>query len=240
MKNNKFKIQEKQYEFPYHYLVSFENYSTSKSLSWGCEYYSYMKETLNEISKIKFSSLLDVGCGEGRLLNLLSKKFPNRNFKGIDLSEPSILLAKGLNYGKPNLLFELEDVNKVTETFDVVVLNEVLEHIPDDSYSSFCDSIKKIIKKNGYLVITVPTKITPVQDKHFRHYDINMIEEKFSDFSKLKQKYIFKNSYLGKIIKGISHRSLIPKSFEKILVERLLLKANKNSGKHLLVIFKKT
>jgi len=51
------------------------------------------------ISKYKPSTLLDVGCGDGRLLEFLSHK--NKELKqgyiGIDLCNEAILLAKVLN-----------------------------------------------------------------------------------------------------------------------------------------------
>ncbi len=237
--NEKFSIQEDQYEFPYHYLVEFEPYSTYKSLQWGCEYYSYINETINEISKINFSTLLDVGCGDGKLINELSKKFTNKKFKGIDLSEPSIYLAKGLNFNLKNSEFELKDIKNEKSKYDIVVLNEVLEHIPNNMYGKFCKNVEKRVQEKGFLIITVPTKKTPVQKKHYRHYNMEMIKKTFPELQVKQTKYLFKENIFSKIMKEVSHRRLIPKKLEKKIVGRFLKNANKNNGKHLLVVMKK-
>ena len=53
--NNKFNIQENEYVFPYHHLVhiSRNNFSSSKSLMWGLEYFSYVYFIKNYLSQKK-------------------------------------------------------------------------------------------------------------------------------------------------------------------------------------------
>lgn len=71
--------------------------------------------------------VLDVGCGSGRAMNLLAKKYPNSEFVGIDLSIEAINRAareareKGLN----NIKFIAKDLTRFdedanSEQFDLV------------------------------------------------------------------------------------------------------------------------
>lgn len=239
MVKDKFDIQEKQYEFPYHYLVNFKNYSNTKTLGWGGEYYSYMSETANEILKMKFENLIDVGCGDGKLLNILAEKIKNKEMVGIDLSEPSIYLAKGLNFQFKNIKFEIKDVGNIKKKYDIIVLNEVLEHISDEIYEEFCKKIQKIMHKNTKLIITVPTKVTPVQDKHYRHYDLNLIKKSFPQLEIKKVKYIFKKNIISTLLRSFSSRNLLPKKIELFIINKFLKKANYKNGKHLFVVLKK-
>src|SRR3954449_3553400 len=72
-------IQESEYEFPYHYIPTLVNgnFSQVRKLRWGYEYLSYLRFVLSTLEKLQFNSLLDVGCGEGRFLSEVAKRFPD-------------------------------------------------------------------------------------------------------------------------------------------------------------------
>jgi len=235
LNNEKFDIQDKEYVFPYHYLIDLKNYNNFKYLSWGLEYYSYMSFTVNYISQLNFSDLLDVGCGDGRLINELSQNFPERNFYGVDMSQSAIFLAKGLNYHYKNTSFVCQDFSQIQNQFDIVVLNEVLEHIPDDIYQQFCKNIITKMKKGGVLVITVPTKNYPLISKHFRHYNIGMIKNDFSDLSLEEIKYIFSYSSFSKYILAILSRIPYIKFIERLINKFFLQRSSEKKAKHLFV-----
>lgn len=74
--------------------------------------------------------VLDVGCGSGRALNLLARKFPNSRFVGYDFSEEAIARAKAEaeERGITSVRFEVRDVATLDEkerydfitTFDAI------------------------------------------------------------------------------------------------------------------------
>ena len=74
--------------------------------------------------------VLDVGCGSGKALNLMARKFPNSRFSGYDISEEGIARARAeaREHGATNVRFEVKDVAALDEeasydlitTFDVV------------------------------------------------------------------------------------------------------------------------
>ncbi len=74
--------------------------------------------------------VLDVGCGSGRALNLMARKFPNSRFIGYDFSEEAIARARAEaeEHGAANIRFEVKDVATLDEkarydlitTFDAV------------------------------------------------------------------------------------------------------------------------
>ena len=93
---------------------------------------------------------------------------------GIDLSEKAISFAKAFSNGYE---FYCKDIFDVKEKFNTVCLIEVIEHIPDGELSSFIDESFKKVDVGGYLIISVPTTVDPVQKKHFRHYDESLLNK---------------------------------------------------------------
>jgi 2-polyprenyl-3-methyl-5-hydroxy-6-metoxy-1,4-benzoquinol methylase len=82
-------------------------------------------------------SLLDVGCGEGVLVQRWAQQLPGRRVVGIDLEEPSIQ-AGWAQHGAPNLdyiVMRAENLPFAESEFDVACAIEVLEHVPDPAHT---------------------------------------------------------------------------------------------------------
>jgi len=45
-----------------------------------------LKNIAELVEKYKIKSLVDLGCGNGRIIGYLSKKYPDKNFKGIEIA----------------------------------------------------------------------------------------------------------------------------------------------------------
>lgn len=62
-------------------------------------------------------SVLDVGCGSGRAINLLAVNYPNSNFTGYDFSEEGVgrARAEAERLGLKNVRFEIKDAAAIGE-----------------------------------------------------------------------------------------------------------------------------
>ena len=101
--------------------------------------------------------ILDVGCGVGQNLGLLSKK---GNYYGIDISSKNIENNKKYF---PKYKFEVTDITKKTifkdGFFDQIFCYDVLEHV--DNLDNALNEIHRIINKTtGKLVVEVPSYFT--------------------------------------------------------------------------------
>jgi SAM-dependent methyltransferase len=69
-------------------------------------------------------TVLDIGCGRGRALNLMAETFPNSRFVGYDFLEDAVDFAStdSARLGLTNIEFQTQDVAKMTdvERFDLI------------------------------------------------------------------------------------------------------------------------
>ena len=129
---------------------------------------SYMTFISSLVERSRAVKILDVGCGDGRMLDFIRQRsMADYSYTGIDLCEEAIALARVLNGGGK---FLSKDIKEIDETFDIVLLIEVLEHIPDSDVSSFLRGVKNTLNEKGSLILSVPTSNVPVHPKHYRHY----------------------------------------------------------------------
>ncbi len=166
--------QEKQYAFPYHYNVDInnENISLFKYWAWSIQYLGRLFLVKKYLADIKFDSLLDVGCGDGRLLSYLSSVFHEKKLEGIDYSEKAINLAKAINIGGNVKYFARNIISEPLDAckYDVVTLIEVMEHIDPRELDQFLNSVKKCLNKEGVLIVTVPSNSLKLAKKHYQHF----------------------------------------------------------------------
>lgn len=109
------------------------------------------------VKKYQFNRLLDYGAGNGQLVKLLSK---NYNFF-FHLYEPDkkqiIELKKNLKGIKKKIFNEQKKLK--SQYYDIICVNEVFEHLSPIGISKTIKILKRIIKKNGIIVISIPIEV---------------------------------------------------------------------------------
>ncbi len=167
---SRFELQDAQYEFPYHYVPTLAPFAVHRVMGWGLEYVTYTSFVAHLIETYRPTALLDVGCGDGRLLHEVKGKLPH--VTGIDMSERAVALARAMN---PELTVTCGDVADLASRFDAIALVEVLEHIPDAAMPTFIASLRECISDTGMLFVSVPSINVPVIPKHYRHYSTDTL-----------------------------------------------------------------
>lgn len=166
------------------------------------------------------NKVLDVGPGQGFLEELLTRK--KIKVYGIDISPEAIKNLQDRLEGR----FKKESLYKMIYSkifFDCIFMLEVLEHIPADKTFKVLSRIKDILKRRGFLIISVPMnegldRIDNNPSGHTRMYTEDLIkwELEYSGFKVLRTKtlYAFSNFYLfksllAKIVKRWSPNNIV-------------------------------
>ena len=114
----------------------------------------YYKTFVFELKKHAIDSVLDVGCGEGFILNKLKEEGIGKNWEGIDYSKTAVEIGKKLH---PKLSLKQGSVYESgfkDNSFDLVVCTEVLEHLEDPKKA--LKEVMRISKK--YVLLSVPNE----------------------------------------------------------------------------------
>jgi len=102
--------------------------------------------------------ILDLGCGTGRHLVYLAKQ--GFEVYGSDVSERGLSYAKrGLEKERLNAIILRSDMTVIPHPdtfFDAVISIYVIYHNTLDNIEKAVSEIRRVLKKNGYLVLTVP------------------------------------------------------------------------------------
>jgi len=105
-------------------------------------------------------SVLDIGCGDGKVTAEVAKLLPNGSILGIDNSEEMIRFARKNRPLKkfPNLAFEVMDARNLSfnSEFDVVFSNACLHWIID--HLPVLEGIKKSLKPSGKVFLQMAGK----------------------------------------------------------------------------------
>lgn len=108
-----------------------------------------------KLSKIsKEDVVLDLGCGEGFLISILTNP---KKVVGIDISKKALKRAKEVLKNRKNVELKWGDAQNLklpSRSFDKIICSETLEHLPNPRRAM--SEIRRLLKKDGLAIISVP------------------------------------------------------------------------------------
>jgi 2-polyprenyl-3-methyl-5-hydroxy-6-metoxy-1,4-benzoquinol methylase len=170
--------QEAQYAFPYHYLdLGLDEYQLRY-----IEYRSLLKLVTDRVGRLGGSSVLDAGCGDGRLSRELHRA--GLAVTGVDYSDQAVAFARAFN---PEVEFVAADLAglELHRSYDTVVFVETLEHLPPGSAPRVLERLRHHLAAGGHLIVTVPSVSVPVPEKHYRHFDRESLADALAPYFRI-------------------------------------------------------
>ena len=104
---------------------------------------------------LHFSSIVEVGCGAGRIISDLANLYPGKQVVGYDIS-PDV--SAFWPPDPPNgLRFVNDDFQNANELYDILLLIDVFEHV-----ENYIDFLKKMNGRSRYYVFHIPLDMSVV------------------------------------------------------------------------------
>lgn len=150
-------------------------------------------------------SLLDIGAGTGDFLSAAK----NNHWKvtGIEpnLKAKSIALKKGVSFEDD--LLSLED-----NSFDVITMWHVLEHVPN--LEEYISELKRLVKSNGTIIIAVP---------NYKSFDAKYYQEFWAAYDAPRHLWHFSKTAIEKLFAKQSLKliDVLPMKFDSYYVSLL-------------------
>lgn len=157
-------------------------------MPWDPEKYNQFKniryqpffDLIELISPDELKNCVDIGCGTGEQTKLLSEKFQNANFLGIDPSPEMLAKSRGLETS--NLSFRSSSVEDFIASdtkgnWDLVFSNAALQW--SDKHDTLFPQLISLLSENGQLAVQMPVQKENLLNKIL----LELVQEKpYSDF----------------------------------------------------------
>ncbi len=130
--------------------MKFERDYYEQSSIWTREPVGYQIDVVEEIKRIIPSdtkTILDAGCGNGIVSNELIK---NYEITAIDISENALKFVKT----DRKQVASIENLPFGDKSFDLVMANDVLEHLDNDIFEKAIGEIERVSRR--YIIVTSP------------------------------------------------------------------------------------
>ena len=149
------------------------------------------------------SSVLDLACGNGYGSALLAETA--QSVIGVDIDAGAIKRASKA-YNNQNLSFLCADCYKLpmsANSFDVVVANEMIEHVED--HDGLIEEAKRVLKPGGLFLVSTPNK--PVYNRFKAPNTFHVSEMNMDEFKTLINKHFPHARFIGNrmVINSISY-----------------------------------
>lgn len=187
-----------RYELPEHFIR--DKYGITQ-LKYDSNVNMVVDLVTNIIGNCNTNKILDMGCGDGYLL---SKFNLTNNFYGFDNNQNAVFFSKHILKNVPTIEkidFIENNMSSYNNFFDIVIFNQVLEHIPPIYHENIISKIYSILKKDGYLIFSVPLNTVKPHEFHYKHFSFSELKSLSSNYFTLKEKhFIIKKNFWSKII----------------------------------------
>jgi SAM-dependent methyltransferase len=97
---------------------------------------------------------LDLGCGDGILTDILLRRTGSRNLVGVDADPLETQAAARFPFYRRLHACPADRIPESDASFDFVLSNSVLEHIPD--LEAAVAEVARLLRRNGRFLFTVP------------------------------------------------------------------------------------
>lgn len=113
--------------------------------------------------------VVDLGCGRGRIASLLLDVLPSAKYTGVDVGEAQVEATRLVRPDGDFYTSRLQDFEPDRQ-WDLVIISEVLMHIPPSDIEAVCHKVKGLARKWVVTIDwTAPLGDVPIADWNWLH-----------------------------------------------------------------------
>lgn len=133
-----------------------ERFDREGAVRWGRAIAYHLRGWMPEQ---KDARILDLACGSGRLLFVLSEQ-GYRDLTGVDISPDQVALARQVT---PNVKQEsvLDHLENNPDSYDLITGYDIIEHFDKDEVLRFLDGCFSALQPGGRLILQTPNADSP-------------------------------------------------------------------------------
>jgi 2-polyprenyl-3-methyl-5-hydroxy-6-metoxy-1,4-benzoquinol methylase len=180
------------FEEDYHFITVDPDGKKRNLLKERRSYLSKSKHIINILKKSKTGKIIDIGCGLGWFMSILSKKWDKY---GTDISKFALKNAakycKTYNGDIEKLLKE----KKIKTKFDYILFSHVIEHLKNPIF--VLKELRNILKKNGTLLIETP---------NFDSAAFRLFEDRFRLLNDPTHISLFTNESMFRVLNDLGYK----------------------------------
>jgi ubiquinone/menaquinone biosynthesis C-methylase UbiE len=176
------------------------------------------------------ANIVDVGCGNGNLIDCITRTYRNALIVGVDLSDESFEPARQRFDGCNNVRFKVGSLDRLPfddNSVDLVTCTEVLEHTFPETFTCAFAEVRRVLRKSGYFLASVPfdEKIAfvccPACRSFFTPYQHMMFEISHEDIQRLASKNGFEIVAFYQSMDLSRPNSRFKRAFKPFIIKRL-------------------
>ena len=122
----------------------------------NCVLYSKLLKQKDPLTYKKGLKVLDIGCGDGRYL--LEKRRYECECFGVDIDYEALKRLRAKDSSIRTYCGNLQEAGLQNEAFDIVNLDNVLEHITEPG--KLLNEVRRVMKKGAVLRVVVPNSVS--------------------------------------------------------------------------------
>lgn len=167
------------------------------------------------LPKNKQAKILEIGCGLGQFLEFLGQSGFD-DILGVDISSEAIDYCRSKGILKARLISDLADFLNVCPMYDLIILNDVIEHFPREDVLSNLEKIYQKLNIGGQVIIKTGNMASlaglRIRYNDFTHYggftEYSLTQVlKFSKFRHIMiYAFVFPKNRLTRIIRFLGQK----------------------------------
>jgi 2-polyprenyl-3-methyl-5-hydroxy-6-metoxy-1,4-benzoquinol methylase len=118
-------------------------------------FYVLVKDAQERYGRRPLRTILDFGCGWGRVTRLFTREVESQQLWGIDCMSSAIDICRSTNtHSRFELTDPLPPTTLAPEAFDLIYAYSVFSHLSEAAHLAWLEEFRRVLKPGGLLVVT--------------------------------------------------------------------------------------